>query len=90
MPLPWGPVDEESGEASLTPRGTYNAACVRAVTTAALRAADRSPAGAQQADAEGDRALAWLERAVAAGFRDAATMAQDHDLGALRHPDDFK
>ena len=68
----------------------YNAACFRAVTAAALRAADASPAGARQAEAEADRALAWLKRAVAAGFRDAATMAEDHDLDALRHRADFK
>jgi serine/threonine protein kinase len=68
----------------------YNAACYRAVTAAALRAADASPAGARQAEAEADRALAWLERAVAAGYRDAANMAEDHDLDALRHRADFK
>ncbi len=53
-------------------------------------AGDRSPAGARQAEAEADRALAWLERAVAAGFNDAATMVEDHDLDALRHRADFK
>jgi len=68
----------------------YNAACFRAVTAAALRAADQSPAGARPAEAEADRALAWLERAVAAGYRDAANMATDHDLDALRHRADFK
>jgi serine/threonine protein kinase/tetratricopeptide (TPR) repeat protein len=68
----------------------YNAACFRAATAAALRAADKSPAGAQQAEAEADRAMAWLERAVAAGFRGAANVAEDHDLDALRHRADFK
>jgi tetratricopeptide (TPR) repeat protein len=68
----------------------YNAACFRAVTAAALRAADESSAGASQAEAECDRALAWLERAVAAGYRNAAEMAEDHDLDALRHRADFK
>ena len=34
--------------------------------------------------------MAWLERAVAAGFCDAALMAEDHDLDALRHRADFK
>jgi hypothetical protein len=68
----------------------YNAACFRAVTAAALRAADQSPAGAKQAEAEADRAMAWLERAVAAGHRNAAWMAADHDLNALWHRADFK
>jgi tetratricopeptide (TPR) repeat protein len=70
--------------------GQYNAACFRAVTATALRAADPSPAGARPAEADADRALAWLERAVAAGYRDAAHMAQDRDLDALRHRADFK
>ncbi len=68
----------------------YNATCFRAVTAAALRAADTSPAGTGQAEAEADRALVWLERAVAAGYRDAANMTEDHDLDALRHRADFK
>jgi eukaryotic-like serine/threonine-protein kinase len=68
----------------------YNAACFRAVTAAALRAADASPAGARQAEDQADRALVWLERAVAAGYRDAANMTEDHDLDALRHRTDFK
>ena len=70
----------------------YNAACFRAVTAAALRSADQSPAGAKQAEAEAeaDRAMAWLERAVAAGHRNAAWMAADHDLNALWHRAAFK
>ena len=67
-----------------------DAACFRAVTAAALRAADPSPAGAKQAEAEADRAMARLERAVAAGYHDAAAMAADHELDALRHRADFK
>jgi tetratricopeptide (TPR) repeat protein len=68
----------------------YNAACFRAVTAAALRAADASPAGARQAEDQADRALAWLERAVAAGYRDAANFADDRDLDSLRHRADFQ
>ena len=34
--------------------------------------------------------IAWLERAVAAGYRHAAHMAADHNLDALRHRADFK
>jgi eukaryotic-like serine/threonine-protein kinase len=68
----------------------YNIACFRATAAAALRAADKSPAGATLADAEADRAMAWLKRAVAAGFRNAAHMKKDTDLDALRGRDDFK
>jgi tetratricopeptide (TPR) repeat protein len=68
----------------------YHAARFRGVTAAALGAADGSPAGAKRAEAEADRAMAWLERAVAAGYRNAANMAADHDLDALRHRADFK
>jgi tetratricopeptide (TPR) repeat protein len=68
----------------------YNTACFRAVTAAALRAADESPAGAKQAEGEADRAMAWLERAVAAGFTKAPLLAEDHDLDALRLRADFK
>src|SRR5262249_32535034 len=67
----------------------YDAACMRAVTAAVLREADRSPEGARQADAEARRAGAWLRRAVAAGYRNAAHMKQDRDLDALRDRADF-
>jgi hypothetical protein len=68
----------------------YNAACMRAVTAAMLRAADPSPVGAKQADAEAEQAMAWLKQAVAAGFKDAAHMEKDKDLDALRGREDFK
>jgi hypothetical protein len=68
----------------------YYAACFRAVAAAALRAADTLPGGTEKARAQADRAMAWLERAVAAGFRDTAMMAIDYDLDALRDRDDFK
>ena len=69
--------------------GLYNAARMRAVTAAVLRAADRSPEGGKQADAEADRAMAWLTQAVAAGYKNAAHMAQDKDLDTLRDRADF-
>jgi len=68
----------------------YDAACNRAITAAAIRASDKSPQGAKQADAEADRAMAWLKRAVAAGFNSASHMAADHDLDDLRGREDFK
>jgi hypothetical protein len=62
---------------------------MRAVTAAAFRRADPSSAGARQADAEADRAMAWLKQAVAAGYRNAVQLKQDHDLDALRDRADF-
>jgi serine/threonine-protein kinase len=67
----------------------YNAACMRAVTAAVFRAADPSPACSEQADAEADRAMAWLKQAVAAGYKTAAHLKQDKDLDALRDREDF-
>jgi eukaryotic-like serine/threonine-protein kinase len=68
----------------------YNAACARAVTAAVIHETDKSPAGAKEASAEADLAMAWLKKAVAAGFRDAAQFKRDSDLDALRDRDDFK
>jgi hypothetical protein len=68
----------------------YNAACHRAFTAAVLRAADSSPAGTKQADAEAEKAMAWLRKAVAAGYKNAAHMEKDKDLDALREREDFK
>jgi serine/threonine protein kinase/tetratricopeptide (TPR) repeat protein len=67
----------------------YTAARLRAVTAAVLRAADKSLASTPQAAAEADRAMAWLEQAVAAGYRNAARVKQDKDLDALRGRPDF-
>jgi hypothetical protein len=63
---------------------------MRAVTAAVLRAADPSPEGAKQADAESEQAMASLKRAIAAGYKDAAHMQKDKDLDALRDREDFK
>jgi hypothetical protein len=68
----------------------YDAACMRAITAAVLRAADPSPAGAKHADAEAEQAMVWLKKAVAAGFKDTAHMQKDNDLDALREREDFK
>jgi serine/threonine protein kinase len=68
----------------------YNAACLRAVTAAVLRETDHSPEGVRQADAEADRAMAWLNQAVDAGYPNPAHMKQDRDLDALRHRPDFQ
>jgi tetratricopeptide (TPR) repeat protein len=68
----------------------YNAARLRAVTAAVFRATDKSPAGGKQADAEADRAMAWLKKAIAAGYRKAGHMKQDRTLDALRDRADYR
>jgi serine/threonine protein kinase len=68
----------------------YNAACFRAVAAAVLRKADESSEGAREANAEADRAMAWLKQAVAAGWKDDDQMKKNDDLTALRERDDFK
>jgi serine/threonine protein kinase/tetratricopeptide (TPR) repeat protein len=67
----------------------YQAACMRAVAAAVCRAADNSPDGGKQADADADRAMAWLKQAVAAGYKNVAHMKKDRDLDALRDRADF-
>ena len=39
---------------------------------------------------QADLSMAWLQKAVAAGFRDARHMTHDPDLDALRGREDFK
>jgi tetratricopeptide (TPR) repeat protein len=68
----------------------YDAACMRAVTAAVLRATDKSAAGAKRADAEADKALDWLRKAVAAGYKNVAHMKKDTDLDPLRPRQDFQ
>jgi hypothetical protein len=67
----------------------YNAACMRAVTAAVFRAAGQPSASNQHADAEADRAIAWLKQAIAAGYKNAAHMKKDKDLDVLRDRADF-
>jgi serine/threonine protein kinase/tetratricopeptide (TPR) repeat protein len=70
--------------------GQYNAARYRAATAAVIRATDPSLAGDGQAAAEADRAMAWLTRAVAAGYKDVANLTKDKDLDALHGREDFR
>jgi serine/threonine protein kinase/tetratricopeptide (TPR) repeat protein len=67
----------------------YKAARMRAVTAAVMRAAGTSPEGSRQADAEADRAMAWLKQAVVDGYRNGLRLKQDRDLEALRDRSDF-
>jgi hypothetical protein len=71
------------------PDSLYRAARMRAVTAAVLRAVNESATSNQTADAEADRAMAWLTQAIASGFKKAAHMLRDTDLDALRDRTDF-
>jgi hypothetical protein len=72
------------------PAGLYTAAVFRAVSAAALRAADKSATAARDADREADRAMAWLRQYVAAGSSKVSQIKEDTDLDALGSRDDFK
>jgi serine/threonine protein kinase/tetratricopeptide (TPR) repeat protein len=67
----------------------YNAACCRALTAAAQAQAGE-PGAARLAKEEADRAMAWLTKAVAAGFVDVAGLCRDADLDVLRDREDFR
>jgi tetratricopeptide (TPR) repeat protein len=67
----------------------YDAACHWAVT-AAVQAKTTADDGAKLAKNDADRAMALLQKAVQAGFNDAAHIKNDADLDALRGRDDFK
>jgi eukaryotic-like serine/threonine-protein kinase len=72
--------------------GLYDAACHRAVCAAVVREDPKTPAAdaPRLAKEQADLAMAWLQKAVAAGFTDAEHMKQDKDFDALREREDFK
>jgi serine/threonine protein kinase/tetratricopeptide (TPR) repeat protein len=72
------------------PRSLYNAACYRAVVAAVLLAADKSPKAANESRVEADRAISWLQQAVAAGYDNVSLMKKDSDLDVLRDREDFR
>ena len=61
---------------------------LRAVT-AAVTAQTPGPEAARLADAEADRAMAWLHKAIAAGYRDFRHLLADADLAPLRRRADY-
>ena len=67
----------------------YNAASLRAVT-AAVQAKNSAADAARLAKEDADRAVQWLQKAVTAGWKDAARMRKDSDLDPLRERADFK
>jgi serine/threonine protein kinase/tetratricopeptide (TPR) repeat protein len=70
----------------------YNVACMRAVTATVIEQDPKLlPADASRlVRDEADRAMAWLNKAVAAGFYDDRLMKQDADLKALHDRPDFQ
>jgi tetratricopeptide (TPR) repeat protein len=70
----------------------YNAACHRAICAAVISEDPKTPAAdaARLTREQADLAMAWLHKAVAAGFTDAEQIKQDKDLDALREREDFK
>jgi hypothetical protein len=67
----------------------YNAACCRAIT-ASLQAKAPAADVLRLAKDEGDKAMAWLTNAVAAGYKNASAMKKDNALEYLRDREDFK
>lgn len=67
----------------------YNGACCLAVASAIQAKADGADA-ARLSNVDADRAMTWLTKAIAAGYKDRANMAKDADLDTLRRRDDFK
>ena len=80
------------GETKRTDAGSlYQAAVCRAVTAAVLDETNAAGADAMRlAKDEADRAMAWLNKAVAAGYDDLVAMKTDKDLDTLRDRADFK
>ncbi|MFL5240606.1 MAG: protein kinase domain-containing protein [Gemmataceae bacterium] len=69
----------------------YNAARYRAVAAAVYKSAKNPGADAARLAAEqADQAMAWLQKAIGAGFKDKTKLQEDKDLDALRDRDDFK
>jgi serine/threonine protein kinase/tetratricopeptide (TPR) repeat protein len=70
----------------------YDAACNRAVCAAVIPEDPRTHAAdaARLAREQADLAMAWLHKAAAAGYKNAAQIKQDKDLDALREREDFK
>jgi serine/threonine-protein kinase len=74
---------------SLEPLDRYNLACAHG-KLAGLATMPGSGMTATEGRAEAERAMQWLHRAVAAGYRNVALMQRDRDLDPLRSRDDFQ
>jgi eukaryotic-like serine/threonine-protein kinase len=72
-------------------KSLYQAAVCRAVSAAMLKEAIASDADAARlAKDEADRAMAWLVKAVAAGFNDKDRLAKSTDFDSVRDRADFR
>ena len=60
------------------------------MATPARGEAGPDPAADARREAHAREAMAWLRRAVAAGYRNPAYLASDSDLDPLRSRDDFR
>jgi serine/threonine protein kinase/tetratricopeptide (TPR) repeat protein len=68
------------------PEYLYNVGCFHAVAANQFAGANRSA----EAKAEADKAMSWLTRAVAGGYRDRGYLEQNADLAFLRDRADFQ
>jgi tetratricopeptide (TPR) repeat protein len=71
------------------PADVYNLACSYALISG-IAGEKGSGLTTADADAAGEKAVATLRRAIAAGYRDAAHMRKDTDLDSLRKRPDFE
>jgi hypothetical protein len=67
----------------------YNLACGYA-NLAQIATMPDSGLTAAEGQSAAERAMQWLQRAVAAGYRNVAIMRSDHDLDPLRSRRDFQ
>jgi eukaryotic-like serine/threonine-protein kinase len=67
----------------------YNTACAHAIVASMIRDLDQSWESEIHSNLEADRAIVWLRKAVAAGYRNVAHMSKDSDLDVLRKRPDF-
>ena len=77
------------GLSSPDPEDLYNLACYHS-RLAGIAGTAGSGFAADRAHSEADRAMDYLRRAVATGFRMRPLMAIDHDLDPLRSHVDFQ
>ena len=70
-------------------RSLYHAACIRAIVAAVHMQASGAEA-VRLANENADLAMAWLTKAVAAGWKNRTHMEKDSDLDFLRNRSDFK
>jgi serine/threonine-protein kinase len=73
----------------LEPIDCYNLACGYA-TLAGIAIEPDSAMTVTEGRAAGERAMQWLQRAVARGYRNVALMQRDHDIDPLRSRPDFQ